>query len=180
MTVKAALLSRFIASSRGVAAVEFAIILPVMLVLCLGSFDATNAIAIYIKVRAATATLADISNQYKTIHDSDMQQILGATSVVLSPYASAPAQVVVSELKISSSKKAKVSWSDALNGTARKTGSSVTIPKSIGPNNSYLIYCEVSYSFTPLFGFFTSGAITLSDNLYTTPRSSTSIARTSP
>ncbi len=60
---------RFIASTRGVAAIEFAMILPVLLILFLGSFDAGRAIAIYMKVRSASYALAAITNQYTTIHD---------------------------------------------------------------------------------------------------------------
>lgn len=175
-----ALCRRFAGSTRGVTAVEFAIVLPAMLFLLLGGFDAANAIAIYIKVRSATATLTAVTNQYKTIHDADMQQILGATSVVLSPYSSGNVDVVVSQLQVTSNKKAKVDWSDALNGTAHAVGSKLSIPNKIAPKNSYLVFCEVSYRYTPMFNFFISGPITLSDSLYTTPRSTASIARTAP
>ena len=151
-----------------------------MLLLLLALFDAGNGIAIYLKVRAATAVLADISNQYKTIHDSDMQQVLGATSVVLAPYSSSPVVVVVSQLQITAAGKATVSWSDTLNGVARSVGSSLTIPTGFTPINSYLMFSEVSYTFTPLFGYFTKAPITFKDNLYTVPRSSASISRISP
>ena len=171
---------RFVASTRGVAAIEFAAILPVLLLLLLGSFDAGRIIAIYTKVRAATSTVDNVTNQYKTIHDSDMQQILGATSVVLSPYPSSPIIVVVSQIAINAAGRATVSWSDALNGTARSVGSSVTPPTGLATPNSTLIFGEVSYTYTPLFGYFLTGPITLSDNLYVTPRSTASITRVSP
>ena len=51
----------------------------------------------------------------------------------------------------------------------------MTLPSNLVVNNSYLILAEVSYTFTPMFGYFTEGAITFSDNLYTTPRSSSCI-----
>jgi Flp pilus assembly protein TadG len=172
--------SRFVASTRGVAAIEFAAIMPVLLLLLLGTFDAGRIIAIYTKVRAATSTVDNVSNQYKTIHDSDMQQILGATSVVMSPYPSAPIVVVVSQISINAAGRATVSWSDALNGAARPVGSSVNPPAALATPNSTLIFGEVSYTYTPLFGYFLTGPITLSDNLYVTPRSSASITRVSP
>ncbi len=172
--------SRFFSSTRGVAAIEFAAIIPVLLLLLLGSFDAGRTIAIYTKVRAATSTVDNVTNQYKTIHDADMQQILGATSVVLSPYPSAPIVVVVSQISIDLNGKATVSWSDAFNGTARPVGSSVNPPAGLATPNSTLILGEVSYGYTPQFGYFLTGPITLTDNLYVTPRSSASIARVSP
>ena len=77
---------RFIASARGIAAIEFAMIMPVLTVIFLGSYDGGRAIAVYMKVRSATYTLDAITNQYTTIQSSDMQAIVGATSVVLAPY----------------------------------------------------------------------------------------------
>jgi Flp pilus assembly protein TadG len=67
---------RFAAADRGVAAIEFAIILPVLLIMLLATFDAGRAIAIYMKVRSATYTLAAITNQYSMsapIQSADMQ-----------------------------------------------------------------------------------------------------------
>jgi Flp pilus assembly protein TadG len=184
---------RFVVSARGVAAVEFALVSPMLLLLLLGTIDAGRAIAVYMKVRSATYTLNSITNQYIVIHDTDMQQILGATAVVLSPYPSAPVTVVISQLSVSSGGLATVSWSDTLNGTARSVGSTVTIPAALAapvpPNNvvtcqrahptdpCYLILGEVSYTYTPMFGYFITGAIGLADKLYMTPRLTPSITR---
>jgi hypothetical protein len=66
---------------------------------------------------------------------------------------------------------AKIEWSATQGGTARTVNSTVTVPTALQVNNSYLIFAEVSYVYTPLFRFFGSGGITLSDNLYATPRS---------
>jgi Flp pilus assembly protein TadG len=177
----AKIIRRFAASTRGVAAIEFAMILPIMLLLMLASFDAGNALAIYLKVRSATYTLAAITNQYTTIQTTDMQSIVGATSVVMSPYSSSPAVVTISQIKIASATNATVSWSYSLNGTARTQGAPMTLPTTLVSNNScgsypcYLIFGEVSYTFTPTFGAFITSTLTLSDNLYVTPRSSTCV-----
>jgi Flp pilus assembly protein TadG len=184
---------RFVVSTRGVAAIEFAMVLPMLLLLFLGTIDAGRAIAVYMKLRSATYTLNSITNQYITIHDTDMQQILGATAVVLAPYPSAPVTVVISQLSVSSAGQATVSWSDTLNGTARSVHSTVTIPAALAspvpPNNvvtcaralptdpCYLILGEVNYTYTPMFGYFITGPIVLSDKLYVTPRLTPSITR---
>jgi Flp pilus assembly protein TadG len=190
MSRTAAALRRFVRSTRGLAAVEFAMILPILLVLFLASIDAGRAMAIYVKVRSATYTLDAVTNQYTTINDSDMQQILGAAAVILSPYSSTPVSVVVSQVALSSGGQATVDWSDTFNGTARAVGSPVAIPTTLAssnpPNNAcnaypcYFIFGEVKYVYTPMFGYFITGPITLSDNLYMTPRSSTLITRASP
>jgi Flp pilus assembly protein TadG len=178
---------RFIASTRGVAAIEFAMILPVLLIMMLATFDAGNAIAVYMKVRSATYILAAISNQYSTstpIQSTDMTAITGATSAVLAPYSSSPVMVVISQLSISAGGKttASVDWSATLNGAALTKGSSVNLPSAIASSTNtcgtypcYLIFGQVSYTYTPLFGYFAKGGITLSDSVYVTPRSSNCI-----
>ncbi len=174
---------RFIASTRGVVALEFAMILPLMLILLLSTFDVGKGIAVYMKVRSATFTMAAITNQYSMnspIQSADMTAITGASSAVLAPYSSAPIVIVISQVAVSASGQttAKVDWSATLNGAARAVGSSVTLPAAIASQTNtcgtypcYLILSEVSYTYTPLFGAFGT-AITLSDSEYVTPRSS--------
>ena len=180
----------FLVSTRAVAAVEFALIIPMLLVLLLASIDAGRAMAIYVKVRSATYTLDAVTNQYTTIHDPDMQQILGAAAVILSPYPTSPVAVVVSQVSLDDKGNGTVSWSDALNATARAVGSPVTLPASLAssapPNNACnaypcsFLFGEVKYVYTPMFGYFVTGPITLSDSMYMTPRSASSITRSSP
>ncbi len=178
---------RFLASTRGVVAIEFAMILPVLVVMLLATFDGGNAIAIYMKVRSATYVLASVTNQYSTampIQSTNMTGIMSATTAVLAPYSSTPLAAVISELKITAAKAttAKVVWSATLNGTALAVGSTVNLPTGIASSTNtcnsysspacYLILAQVSYTYTPLFGYFGSGGIALSDTVYATPRSS--------
>ena len=144
-------------------------ILPVLAIMFLASFDGGRALAVYMKVRAATYALEAITNQYSTIQSTDMTNIVGATSTVMAPYSSSPAVVTISQIEISSTSNATVSWSYSQNGTARTPGNTLPMRCDNYPRAApipVLIFGQVSYTFTPLFGFFTSGAITLSDRLY--------------
>ena len=98
-----AVCQRFLASQRGVAAVEFAMIMPVLLILFLSTFDVGNAILIYLKVRSATYELAAITNQYgigstAEISTSTMTAITGATSAVMAPFPASTAVVTISQI----------------------------------------------------------------------------------
>jgi Flp pilus assembly protein TadG len=178
------LVRRFIASTRAAAAIEFAIIAPMLLVMLIETYDIGNAIAVYMKVRSATFALASITNTYATgtfgMQTSDMSDTMTKVSQVLAPYSSSPGTFTVSQIEATSASNATVSWSYSLNGTAHTAGTSWTLPTQLkgNSNNScnsypcYLIYAEVSYSYTPfLFSTFMS-SFTLGDNIYVTPRSS--------
>jgi Flp pilus assembly protein TadG len=163
-------------SSRGVAAIEFAMILPLLVTLLLATFDGGRAIATYMKVRASTYALAAITNQYSTLQTTDLASITGATSTIMAPYSSSPLVATVSQIWIDSKSNPTVNWSYSLNGTALTAGNPVTLPSTaLTTASSFLIYAQVSYTYTPLFGLFGTGGISLSDSLYMTPRISTCV-----
>ena len=101
---------------------EFAAILPVLLLMLLATFDGGNAIAVYMKVRAATYVLASVTNQYSTampIQSSNMTGIMSATTAVLAPYSGTPVVAVISELKITAAKAPPLRCAGALHRMAR-------------------------------------------------------------
>ena len=178
----------FVDSRRAVAAVEFAMIMPVLLLLFLGTFDAQNAICIYAKIRSATYALAAITNQYgstgtSVISTTTMTGITSAATAILAPYSSTPAIVVISQIKATSNSVAVVSWSySPTAGQALTPGAAFTsLPTNFATdtcNNTYpcyAIYGQVTYAFTPMFGAIMTGSLTLSDSIYTTPRVSTCV-----
>ena len=163
---------------RGVSAVEFAILAPVMLTLFLGSVEATQGIAADRKVELTAHSLADLATQYTDINDLDMANILAAGSAILAPYPAAGLQEVVSEISVNSQGVGTVVWSDTLGGAALAVGSTVNVPTALAVPNSYLVLAQVKYSYNPTYGYVMTGAITLSDQSFMQPRESASIART--
>ena len=128
-------IARFWSERRGIAAVEFALILPVIVFIYLGSVEVAEAISIQRMVGLCAGTVANITTQYPVISASQtMPGILGASSQVLTPYPSANAVVRVSYITIDATGRATVGWSQALNGTALPTGQAVTLrPRSTYP-----------------------------------------------
>jgi Flp pilus assembly protein TadG len=168
---------RYVASTQGIAAVEFALLLPLLLLILFGIMDLGSAIVIKSKVRTAASTVAEIANQYTAIHNSDVNAILGAAAAIITPYPVSNVSVVLSQIIIDGSGRATVSWSDAQNGSARAVGSSFTVPSGIAVANTVLLLGEVSYNYTPAFGYAVIGGMALQDGLYATPRSGSSITR---
>ena len=168
----------FAADRRGISAVEFAIMAPLMLTLCLGSVEATQGIALNRKVTLTTHALADLASQYTDITNADMSNILAAGSAIVAPYAAAGLSEVVSEIAVNGQGNATVVWSDTLNGSALTVGTAVAIPASLAVPDSYLVLAQVQYSYNPTYGYVMTGTLTLQDQIFMQPRQSTSIART--
>src|SRR4051812_41111066 len=94
------LFSRFARDKRGVSAVEFAMLLPLMITLYLGSVEISQGVGIDRKVTLTTRTVADLASQVASIASSDMTNMLNASSSVIAPYDSTKLKVTVSAVTI--------------------------------------------------------------------------------
>ncbi|MEA2934964.1 MAG: hypothetical protein QOD74_1610 [Variibacter sp.] len=167
------------ADERGVSAVEFAMLLPLMITLYLGGVELSQAISIDRKVSLVSRSVADLVAQSTTISNSEMTNILNAAAAVAAPYAKMNLKVTVSSVTIDAQGNAKVVWSDALNTVARPTNQTVTIPTSLKIANTTLIWGEVQYAYKPAIGYLITGTMNLTDQIYMRPRQSETVARTS-
>ncbi|MBX9776261.1 MAG: pilus assembly protein [Xanthobacteraceae bacterium] len=164
---------------RGVSAVEFAMVLPLMLTLYLGAVEISQGVAIHRKVTLTARTVADLGSQVTSINNADMANVLKAAEAVIAPFAPGQLKVTVSAVNIDANGIAKVAWSDTLNGTARAVNSTVSLPTALNVPNSQLIWSEVHYFYTPTIGYVVTGSLNLFDEIYMRPRLSETVARTS-
>src|SRR5216684_9314629 len=111
-------LARVVKDQRGVSAVEFAMLLPLMLTLYLGTVEISQGVGIDRKVTLTTRTVADLASQVSSINNSEMSNILAAASAVIAPYDASKLKVTVSQVAIDNNSNATISWSCTLNGTA--------------------------------------------------------------
>jgi Flp pilus assembly protein TadG len=172
------LFSHFGGDRSGVSAVEFALVLPLMLTLYLGATEVSLGIATDRKVTLTARTVADLASQVSTVSNADMNNVLNAAAAVMQPYSTAPLKITVSSVEIDKDGKATIKWSDTRNGTARSPGSAVTLPTALAVPNTSLIWGEVQYTYTPAVGYVVSGPLTLKDHIYMRPRLSATVVRT--
>jgi Flp pilus assembly protein TadG len=163
-------LRNFRRDRRGVSAVEFALLSPLMIALYLGGVEISDGIGIDRKVTLTTGAIANLAAQVSSITSADMTDMLKAGTSVMAPYSTAPLAITVSCLKIDSNKVAKVKWSETKGGTKRGTNTTVTIPSALAVANTQLLFSEVSYTYTPIFAHIITGTLTLSDKMYMSPR----------
>ncbi|RTE89024.1 MULTISPECIES: TadE/TadG family type IV pilus assembly protein [Bradyrhizobium] len=169
---------------RAVAATEFAIVTPFMLLLYVGGVELGNALSMNVKVSATAHSVADMITQNTAVSTTQMDGILAAASAIMAPYpitngGTSLMTITVSEVSTDSSGNATVQWSRSTNASAARTkGSSMTLSSFTAPGgttnaNISLILSEVSYDYTPNLGFTIAGTVKLSDSYYLFPRCST-------
>jgi Flp pilus assembly protein TadG len=165
---KSNILRRFSRDRRGVSAVEFALVAPIMIGLYFGVVEVSEGVSADRKVSLTTATLANLSAQVATISSSDMTNILDASSAVIAPYDKSKLKITISCISIDSQKRATVKWSVTRNGAANS--GSMTLPTALAVASTQLILAEASYAYTPTVGSNITGTISLSDKMYMSPR----------
>lgn len=178
-------LAAFRADARGLAAIEFAMILPIMLVTLFGIISVTSVISIDRKITTVARTLSDLTSQGDSVTEStDIpnffaigRAILTPYKAVLNPFSGGPLRMTITEIYINPANgAARVQWSKG--DDARNVGDVVSsMPADlIGKDssgkvlpNQYFILSEVSYNYAPAI-LPDIAAVPLKDSTYTRPR----------
>jgi Flp pilus assembly protein TadG len=168
------LLRRFQEDKRGVSAVEFAMLLPLMVTLYIGGVEVSSAIAVDRKVTLVARTVGDLVAQSTSVNATDMTNILNAASSVVQPYQPSLIKVTVSRVDVDANGVAKVIWSKTKNGTVQS--GTVTLPAALNTANTSVIWAQSQYTYTPTIGYVITGPLTLHDQIYMRPRLSDTVA----
>ena len=164
---------------RGVAAVEFALTVPVLILACLGFYEASQAAAAYRKLSATTVELASVVSQYTTMSSGDVSTVMSASSQIMAPFPTSSLSIVLTEVTTNASSQATVSWSQAYNGgTALTQGSSFTLPSSLRTASTSYMLVQTAYRWSPIVTGGPLGAINMTDQIYGLPRQAASIPYT--
>jgi Flp pilus assembly protein TadG len=178
--------ARLFNDSRGIAATEFAVIVPIMLVMFFGTVEFSSGVAVDRKVTLVARTLSDLTaRSVATMDDSFLQNIFTASIAILTPYSPTPVTATISEIYIDASSKATIQWSKAATIASGATQATLTastfsptndvttlVPPTLLIPKTFLIWSQVSYLYKPTIGYvMTKAGVTLSDVAYTRPRS---------
>jgi Flp pilus assembly protein TadG len=187
--------------ANGVAATEFAIVVPFMLVLLVGGAELGDGMAINVKVSATAHSVADMVTQNTSLSTASMQNILTGATSIMAPYpvtsggGGSLMNVTVSEVSSDANGNLTLQWSQSYNGSTFGAGrtslganglyAALTRPASLNGtvgnandvNNQNdqvsFIVSEVSYAYTPNLGYTISGTVNLGDSYWLFPRCST-------
>jgi Flp pilus assembly protein TadG len=158
-------------NTSGVAAIEFAMIIPIMAALFVGTYEFSAGVAVDRKVTIMARTLSDLTSQNTSVTDDQLTNFFNASKAIMTPYSPTPVEGTITELFINpSTLKARVQWSKGAHPLL--AGAIVDIPDALKVANTYLIFSEVKYKYVPSVAWFINkvDGIPLSDISYTRPR----------
>jgi Flp pilus assembly protein TadG len=151
---------RFLGNDRAVAAVEFALILPLLVTLYFGTTEAAQLYTVDRRVATVAATMADlVSREQKCITTDKLNSYFAAATGIMQPYVTTNLKQVVSFLAISSTGTVTLKWSKPYGtGAVARTSTtmggigSATNINTLARTKGFLVAAEIQYSYQPLFG----------------------------
>ncbi|MEZ5841265.1 MAG: TadE/TadG family type IV pilus assembly protein [Hyphomicrobiales bacterium] len=162
--------ARLRGDESGVSAVEFALILPLMLTIYFGTIDVSQMMSAKRKLSHSTSALGDLITQYSKLTGPEMENILDASSAIMAPFPDANLAIVVSGVWVDDKGNATVTWSEARNATKLGKGSPVTLPANMNASDTGLVMAELSYTYKPQIGYVVTGTFNLEDRFFLRPR----------
>jgi len=154
---------RFAGDGRGVSAIEFALIAPVLILLYLGMAELTLGMMASRRVSHLASTIGDLAAQSQTLTPENITDLwaIGANMLDPNPTDGTSLRMRLTSVTMQSTKKATVDWSQASNMNPyenKKEIAGITTDQiAVGES---LILTEVEYDYdSPLGNFFKSGTV---------------------
>jgi hypothetical protein len=143
----------------GVAAVEFALTMPIWITLLLGVCDGAYCMLVNERTDRIAYTVTDVVTQYQVISIADLNDITLAAGQIMQPLEfDNKGTVVISSVHKPTGEAPIIKWQYKGGGTLNKSslvgsvGGAPTLPNGLTLNdNDNVIISEVFYNFTPLF-----------------------------
>jgi Flp pilus assembly protein TadG len=169
----------------GIAAIEFALLFPVLAILFLGSYEVSDLLLHYLKLQAAAETAADLVSQtpVNTYLESsgsssgwDFTNITNAVEQVMTPFPTSSLEVAYASITYSTGTPV-IDWHTEVNGAPAITLSS--LPNSVsaatrgnetsGSTDSFVVV-RLTYPYTSPVQYLLKSTLTLTEAAFNRPR----------
>jgi Flp pilus assembly protein TadG len=172
---------RFLKDERGVTAIEFALVLPIVILILLGCFEVPRYVMIFQKIARTSSGVADLVAQAdEPLTRNQMNDIFAAGKIMMQPYdVIANGRIYVSSINNPSGNGVTLTWQRNNAGaiaTASKLGAAGTNPTSKMPagivpgSNEEVLAAEVYFNYQPIFSTLIYSGSQLYMISYTRPR----------
>lgn len=164
---------RLLAERDGVAAVEFAYIAPILLIMLMATFELSRAVSIDRRLNSVSAMASELVAREEQIDEEDLKNIYTSLDYAMKPYDDNSLVVRLMQVRTDNSGATKVEWSTEMNATTVVDtggggggGGSTSLPEpypkcssfSLDPelqqNGTRVVVAEVGYNYQPVFGSF--------------------------
>ncbi|THD62852.1 TadE/TadG family type IV pilus assembly protein [Phenylobacterium sp.] len=170
------MLRRLRSDQRGLAAVEFALIAPIMILLYCGLAEFTMAMMAERRAAHATSVVADLVAQTSQITGSQVTDVFTVANAIMDPFPTPPLKLRITSVVADVNGVPRVSWSQGDGLSPLVAGAAVTgFPANLLVAGDSVIMADMQYAFTSPLQITLPNVVNFSDTFYLKPRASSSV-----
>ncbi|MES2835077.1 MAG: TadE/TadG family type IV pilus assembly protein [Pseudomonadota bacterium] len=165
------ILTRLRGDRRGVSAVEFAMLAPVMIAMYFGLAEFCQGFMAQKRMGHATSMVADLIAQRDVITGAQIDDVFKVGTLIMKPFSATPLKMRVSSVTRGTDGIARVDWSRGSGLTARTATSTVTVPTGLIANGETVVMSEATYDYDSPVDYMMPTITQFSQTFYLRPRS---------
>ena len=176
----------FRASRSGVAALEFALIAPIMILMFVGTLEISAGASVNRKVSRISSAIGDLVTQSESLTGTDVNNIMSITQDIMRPHTDA-VKIRITGLSVTGG-DAIVAWSCNQSWTSLPTGSVFAAPSGILIDGTFMVVTQVEVDYSPRVGWarfsatdglsFDMTRVTMDEQMYLRPRAGNAVGVT--
>ena len=173
-------LARFWRDRRGVSAVEFALIAPVLILFYFGMDQLTEAMMAQRRLSLLTSSIGDVVARDTQLTDARLADVFKVGTVLMAPFTTSTLRMCLVSVASDATGRDVVVWSEKSNSPANCPAAGAvltTIPTSVLPASQSVIMSKASYDYSFPFTFITPNSVTFRRTYYLRPRLSDQVTR---
>lgn len=143
---------RFQRDANGVAAVEFALLIPVLLLIYFGLAEFCQAYMAQKRAQHTASQVADMVARAPTITEEEIEQIMDVGSLIMQPFPEAPLSIRLTNITRDNNGVARVVWSIGTGQLSEPLRGVQTVPAGLIGNNETIIMGETVYLYDSPLG----------------------------
>ena len=164
----------FFFAKEAVAAVEFALIVPGLLVLYMGAIEVSQVVTVDRKMSAVAGAMGDlVARSNDQISLASVNDYFKVSGLIMTPYSDANLKQLVTLVYIDNGGATNVVWSVGYHGaTAKAANSAYPLPTEITDiaRDMYIVVSEAQLAYTPWGGYVLDTSFNLYKQFFHTPR----------
>ncbi|RIK85283.1 MAG: pilus assembly protein [Hyphomicrobiales bacterium] len=151
-------LGAFLRNRRGVAAIEFALIAPLLLTLYFVTIELAQGMETGKKVSRIGSMVADlVAQQGRQVNTGELDPIMEIGEAILQPYNRSRADIVITGIEIDKNSNVKVKWSRAMRGGVfgrdANAGDTTTVPAELKIPETFLLRVTAELEYLPILAW---------------------------
>ena len=166
----AGFLTRLRGDRRGVSAVEFALLAPVMISFYFGLAEFCQGYMAQKRMGHSASMVADLVSQTDVVTKDELDDVFAVGTLIMKPFSATTLKLRVSSVTRDPNGVAKVDWSRGGGLVARSPGSTVTVPAGMINNGESLIMSEATYDYASPVKYVMPAVTEFSNSFYLRPR----------